>query len=95
MMDGHCLSLSLSPKTDVGLLVQFESPRQAVPNQDVTTGLDVQTVTCGCGMDQRYRKLSCVPQLDIFGLLDISQVLSELISYVFQVLDDALVNSCI
>ena len=51
VVDGYGLDLSLPPKTRIGLLVQFETPRQAIPDQDVSTRLDVQAVTSGCGVN--------------------------------------------
>ena len=90
MVDGHGLCLSLPPETRIGLLVEFKAPRQAIPNQDMSARLDVQAVASGCRVDQSHRKLSSVPELDILGILDIPQGLTELISDGLQVLDDTL-----
>ena len=65
------MGLPLPPKTSVGLLIQFQRPGQSEPDQDVSTLLDVQTVSGRCRMDQCDRDVPGVPVLDVSAALDV------------------------
>lgn len=45
VVDGDHLCLALPPEASIGLLVEFKAPCQAEPDQNVSTLLDVQTMS--------------------------------------------------
>ena len=63
---GFCL-LSLSPQSGVGLLIQFQAPREPEPDQRGTTGLKVQAVSGRSGMNYRHRNIARVPVNNVLG----------------------------
>ena len=71
MVDGDHIRLPLPPESGIGLLIQFQAPCQSKPDQDVSTLLDVQTVSGRCRMDQGHRDIPSVPILDVGAALDV------------------------
>jgi len=66
VLDDNCLVLlPLAPEPGVGLLVQFQAPRQAKPDQCAAARLEVQAVPGGGGMDRRNGNLPGVPVRDV------------------------------
>ena len=44
VVNGYDLSLALAPEAGIGLLIQFKTPDQGKPDQDMAALLDVQAV---------------------------------------------------
>ena len=63
--------LPLSPETGVGLLIQFQRPRHRVPDDGAAAVLQIQTVTCGGGLNQCDRDFAIVPVGDVGIGLDL------------------------
>ena len=64
MMDRDGILLPLPPEPSIRLLIQFQTPRQSKPDQDVPALLDIQAVSGRGRMNQGDINLSLVPVLD-------------------------------
>ena len=63
MVDVHTLGLPLPCKAGIHLLVQLKAPRDGVPDDGMTAGLEVETVTHTCRMSEQDRHLPPIPRL--------------------------------
>jgi len=65
-MNYHGLRLTLAMKSCVELLVILQGPRLSEPHNNVTSILKVQTVAAAGWVHNHYRKLACVPLINMF-----------------------------
>ena len=71
MVDSDHIRLPLPPESGISLLVQFQTPCQPEPDEDVSTLLDVQAMSGRCRMDQSNWNVPGIPVFDVGTALDI------------------------
>ena len=76
VVDRDSVLLSLPPQSSVGLLIQLQAPCQPKPDHDVTAGLNIESVSCGCRVYQGYWDVSGIPVRNICTVLYISWSIS-------------------
>ena len=66
VVDDDCaVLLPLPPEAGIELLIQFQQPRQAIPDDGGTAFLKIQPVPARGGLQEADRDLSGVPVRDV------------------------------